>query len=198
MTTSRPHPSIVLASSSPCRREILQRLGLEFSCHSPDIDETPYESETPKALVERLAVAKATAVSVRYPNALIIGSDQVSEQNGRIIGKPKDHQDAVAQLRDASGSSARLYSGIAVINTASGAVQSEIAEVEVECRDLTDEEIERYLAIDQPYNCCGSLKVESLGITLLKNIRSDDPNAITGMPVILLADMLRREGVALP
>ena len=191
-------PEIILASSSPYRREILERLGLSFRSVSPEIDESAIAGESPKQLVERLAIAKAQAIAGNLANALVIGSDQVSEQAGEILGKPKDHADAISQLRAASGSVACLYSGIAVINSDSGVIQSGVAEVEVECRDLSDDEIERYLAADKPYNCCGSLKVEGRGISLLKSIRSDDPNAITGMPVILMLQMLRLEGVVIP
>lgn len=195
-------PTIILASSSPFRRQVLQRLGLRFSCQSPDIDESALAHELPKQLVQRLAIAKAKTIADGHRNALgitlVIGADQVAAQAGRILGKPANHDDAVAQLRAASGGMARLYSGIAVINTATGDVQSAVAEVEVAYRQLSDAQIERYLAADQPYNCCGSLKVESLGITLLKHIRSDDPNAIIGMPVILLAEILRNQGIVLP
>ncbi len=185
---------LILASSSVYRREILQRIGLNFTVHAPEIDESLAARETPVQAVERLAAAKARTVGASYGKGLIIGSDQLSEQDGRIIGKPRDHEDAVAQLRAASGSTAILHSGIAVFNATSGHMQSDVVQVEVECREFSDAEIYRYLERDRPYNCCGSLKVESLGIALLKTVRSDDPNAITGLPVIRLLEMLRNEG----
>ncbi len=187
---------LILASSSVYRREILERIGLNFTVHASEIDESLVKDETPVQAVERLADKKARTVGALYDKGLIIGSDQLSEQDGRIIGKPRDHEDAVAQLRAASGSTAILHSGIAVFNAASGRMQSDVVQVEVECRELSDEEINRYLERDQPYNSCGSLKVESLGIALLKSIRSDDPNAITGLPVIRLLEMLKNEGIA--
>ncbi len=145
-----------------------------------------------------MSVTKARAVAADYSSALVIGSDQVAEQDGMIVGKPGNHANAVKQLRAASGSVATLYCGVALINAATGQVRSDVVRVEVECRELDDKEIERYLLADKPYHCCGSLKVESLGITLLKKIESDDPNAITGLPVIRLLEMLRQEGVTIP
>ena len=189
---------IILASSSVYRRQILERLGLEFSCRSPEIDETHRTAESAEAMVERLSIEKANAIAKTVSTGLVIGSDQVSEQNGEILGKPLDHDDAVKQLQRASGSEATLYSGVAVVNAASGKVQSKVVKVEVICRALNDQEIERYLAADKPYNCCGSLKVEGLGIALLERISSDDPNAISGLPVIALLGMLRDEGITLP
>ena len=189
---------IILASSSVFRREILERLGLDFEVVAPHIDETLHSGETAGHAVRRLAEEKARAVGSQYKKGLIIGSDQLSEQNGRIIGKPRDHNQAMEQLKSASGSKATLHSAVAVLNCASGSIHSQVVQVDVECRDLSDEEIQRYLEIDQPYNCCGSIKVESLGIALLKSIRSDDPNAITGLPVIKLLEMLRKEGVQVP
>ena len=191
-------PPIILASSSPYRKQILERIGLKFSCQSPDIDESALPNENAQSLVERLSQQKALAVAANYNKGLFIGSDQVSVQDGQIIGKPLNHQDAVSQLRAASGKTALLYTGIALVNAETHDLQSTVVTVEVECRELTDEEIERYLIQDKPYDCCGSLKVESLGITLLKRIRSDDPNAITGIPIIQLANFLRNQGVQIP
>ncbi len=189
---------VVLASSSIYRRQILQRLGIAFDWAPPDIDESPLVGESARQLVERLAIAKAQSVARDYPGDLIIGSDQVAEQDGKIIGKPADHADAVKQLQAASGSLATLFCGIALVNGMNGQIRSDVVTVKVECRELTDAEIERYLLADKPYNCCGSLKVESLGITLLRRIRSDDPNAITGLPVIRLLELLREAGLSLP
>ena len=189
---------LTLASSSPYRKAILERLGLDFDCVSPDIDESGLPGETARQLVERLARLKASKVAESRQSGLVIGSDQVCEQNGEIIGKPADHAHAVRQLKAASGQISTLFTGVALINAATGRIQSDVATVEVRCRELSDNEIERYLIADQPYNCCGSLKVESLGISLLSGIKSDDPNTITGLPVIRLLDMLRKEGINVP
>ncbi len=190
--------TLILASSSPYRRAVLERLGLGFHWRSPDIDESPLPGEAPDDLVRRLSEAKATAVAGKYSEGLVIGSDQVAVLGGRIIGKPADHDDALSQLRAASGAVTVLHCGIAVLNAATGRMQSAVEHVEVECRELADDEIERYLAMDAPYDCCGSLKVEGMGISLLRRVRSDDPNAITGLPVIRLLGMLRKEGFSLP
>ena len=190
--------TLILASSSPYRRTVLERLGLGFHWRSPDIDESPLPGEAPDDLVRRLSEAKATAVAGKYSEGLVIGSDQVAVLGGRIIGKPADHDDAVGQLRAASGAVTVLHCGIAVPNAATGRMQSAVEHVEVECRELADDEIERYLAMDAPYDCCGSLKVEGMGISLLRRVRSDDPNAVTGLPVIRLLGMLRKEGFSLP
>jgi len=145
-----------------------------------------------------LAVDKARAVADTLEHGLVIGCDQVCELNNCILGKPKDHAHAVEQLTNASGRKAILYNGLAVTNAGTGETRSDIVTVRVAYRELGSEEIERYLIADQPYNCCGSLKVESLGISLLSSIESDDPNAITGMPVIALLTILRQFGATLP
>jgi len=192
------HLPIILASSSPYRREILQRLGLTFTAESPEIDESICAGESAANLVQRLSLEKARTIARNHPGRLIIGSDQVSEQDDEIIGKPRDHADAVRQLQRASGKTSYLYSGVALINSATGKEYSEVAVVKVRCRPLDKGQIERYLRADQPYNCCGSIKVESLGISLLASVESDDPNAITGMPVTRLVAMLAAEGITLP
>ena len=190
--------SLILASSSPYRRAILVRLGLALQCRSPDIDESRLSGETAGQLVRRLAETKAATVAREMSEGLVIGADQVAALGDRIIGKPLNHDDAVAQLRAASGRRTMLYCGVTLINAASGRCQSAVETVEVECRELSDQEIEKYLQVDRPYDCCGSLKVEGLGISLLSRIRSDDPNAITGLPVIRLLEMLRSEGFEVP
>lgn len=195
MTRGQP---LILASSSPYRRAVLKRLGLGFHWRSPDIDESSLPGEAPDDLVRRLSEAKAAAVAGKYSEGLVIGSDQVAVLSGRIIGKPADHDDALGQLRAASGAVTVLHCGIAVLNAATGRMQSAVEHVEVECRELADDDIEHYLATDAPYDCCGSLKVEGMGISLLRRVRSDDPNAITGLPVIRLLGMLREEGFSLP
>ncbi|MFL6648756.1 MAG: Maf family nucleotide pyrophosphatase [Sulfurifustaceae bacterium] len=187
--------SLILASSSPFRRELLTRLRLPFEAATPAVDETPQTGESPVALVERLAVAKARAVAVRFPNALIIGSDQVAVYDGSIVGKPRDHADAVKQLRAASGRKVILYTGLALLNSATGRVQSEVVPFGIQFRALSDEQIENYLRKEQPYNCAGSVKSEGLGIALLERFEGDDPNALIGLPLIRLIRMLENEGV---
>ncbi len=192
------HPPIVLASSSPYRRAILERLGLEFFHCAPNIDESYRRAEPPDDLVRRLSIAKASAVAGLYPRSLVIGADQLAVLDGQIMGKPANHMEAIYQLRSASGSCMTLHCGIAVLNTATEQVQSGVEHVDVEYRTLTTSEIYRYLAVDQPYDCCGSLKAEGLGISLLHRIRSNDPHAITGLPALRLLSMLRNEGIAIP
>lgn len=189
--------SIILASSSPYRRELLARLGLPFTVQSPDVDESPRPGETPQALVERLAIAKAQAVAAQAGNALVIGSDQVAVQAGGIVGKPGDHATAVRQLRAASGSRVTLYTGLALVNAATGAVHSEVVPFATVFRPLSEVQIENYLRKEQPYNCAGSLKSEGLGIALLERFEGDDPSALIGLPLIRLVRMLEREGVSI-
>jgi septum formation protein len=188
---------IILASSSPYRRELLARLGLEFSTISPDIDESALPDETPRALAHRLAVAKAEAVAADLENALVIGSDQVADHDGVVVGKPISHKHAVEQLKSASGRLIVLYTGLALLNTVSGRVQSTVEPFEVAFRNLDSDTIERYLAYEKPYDCCGSLRAEGAGISLLKSLRGDDPNALIGLPLIKLCEMLGNEGVIL-
>ncbi len=191
-----PRP-IILASSSPWRRQILERVNLSFVCHSPDIDESALLGESAPVLVARLSLAKATAVAEHYPDGLIIGSDQVAEHEGEIIGKPGGHEAAVRQLQRMSGSVITLYSGVVLYDAAGGDFQSAVEPFAVEFRELDDDLIERYLKAEQPYQCCGSLKAEGPGIALLKNLKGDDPNALIGLPLIRLIDMLKNLGVEL-
>lgn len=186
---------LVLASSSPYRRELLARLALPFEVVVPDIDETPRPGETPMALVERLAVAKARAVIPRAPSALIIGSDQVAVYDGAVVGKPHTHENAVRQLRAAAGKTVMLYTGLALIHAGSGRVQSEVIPFAVTFRPLTEAQIESYLRKEQPYGCAGSVRSEGLGIALLERFAGDDPNALIGLPLIRLVRMLENEGV---
>ncbi len=188
-------PQLILASSSPFRKILLEKLGLKFKCHSPDIDESPIDDETPQALVQRLATQKAEAVAEEYPNALIIGSDQVAVLDNQIIGKPRDHQHAVEQLWAASGREMNLYTGLTLLNTTTGNIQECVDPYRIEFRELNLNQIETYLEKDQPYNCSGSLKSESLGIALLKSLSGDDPNTIIGLPLIRLIDMLGNEKI---
>ena len=186
---------IILASSSPYRRELLQRLMLPFEVEIPEIDETPRPGEGPEALVERLAVEKARAVAQRRAAGLVIGSDQVAVHDGCIVGKPKDHEHAVAQLRQASGRRIMLYTGLALVNAGSGRVQSEVVPFGVVFRNLSEAQIERYLDKERPYGCAGSVKSEGLGIALLERFEGEDPNTLIGLPLIRLIRMLENEGV---
>jgi septum formation protein len=186
---------LILASSSPYRRELLARLQLPFEVIAPKVDETPHPGETAEALVERLAVGKARAVAEKHPDTLVIGSDQVAVHNSAIIGKPKDHDDAVSQLRAASGQTITLYTGLAVINGISGRLQSEVVPFRVTFRALTTSQIDRYLRKEQPYACAGSVKSEGLGIALLERFEGEDPNTLIGLPLIRLIRMMEREGI---
>jgi 7-methyl-GTP pyrophosphatase len=187
--------SIVLASSSAFRHALFARLRLPFESVAPEIDETPNPGEAPRELVRRLAVAKARAVATLRPATLIIGSDQVAVYDGTITGKPHDHADAVAQLRAASGNTVTLYTGLALLNAATGSLQTEVVPFDIRFRTLTDAQIENYLRKEEPYDCAGSVKSEGLGIALLERFEGDDPNALIGLPLIRLVRMLEHEGV---
>jgi len=187
---------LVLASTSPFRRAVLEKLGVPFDVVSPEVDETPLPGETPEALVERLAIAKAQAVADQREAGLVIGSDQVAVIDGEILGKPGSHERAVAQLRRASGKRVTFLTGLALVNAGSGRVQSEVAPFHVHFRDLTESLIENYLKREQPYNCAGSFKSEALGIVLFERLEGDDPNTLIGLPLIRLVRMLEAEGVS--
>ncbi len=189
-------PKIVLASSSPYRKKLLQRLCLAFDVIAPEVDESAKPGEAPTDLVERLAVTKAHAVAAHAGNALIIGADQVAvDASGTSIGKPKSHEQAVEQLRQASANWTTLHTGLALLNSQSGHIQSDTVAVRVLFRELSDREIENYLRAEQPYDCTGSVKVEGLGIALLSRVETDDPSVIIGLPLIRLVDMLKNEGI---
>lgn len=192
--TSRP---LVLGSTSPYRRELLQRLHLPFEVATPDVDETPLPGETPRLLAERLALAKARAVARNFPHAVVIGSDQVADLNGLPLGKPGNHERAVAQLRQMRGQTVVFQTAVAVVCLESGFEQSSLAAVRVTFRNLTDGEIENYLRAEQPYDCAGSAKSEGLGIALLESIDNDDPTALVGLPLIRTCKMIQAAGVAL-
>lgn len=188
--------NLILASSSPYRRELLMRLMIPFDVVVPDVDETPFPDETPQALVERLAILKAQTVASTHTNALVIGSDQVAVQNGKIVGKPLTHERAVEQLKSASGSTVMLYTGLALVNSLSGLVQSEVVPYGVTFRALTELQIENYLRKEQPYHCAGSVKSEGLGVALLEHFDGEDPATVIGLPLIRLIRMLENEGLA--
>lgn len=188
-------PSLILASSSRYRRELLQRLRLPFESISPDLDESPLPGEAPADLARRLALAKAQAVASIHPDAVVIGSDQVADLDGQAIGKPGTHERATAQLRQMSGRRVVFQTAVAVVRRDTGYQRCELAAVAVEFRALADEQIERYLRLEQPYDCAGSAKCETLGIALLAAIHSDDPTALVGLPLIRTSMMLREAGI---
>ena len=186
---------IVLGSSSPYRRALLQKLGLEFQCASPDIDETPHPGEAPEDLVVRLAREKAAAIAQHHPRALIIASDQVALLEGEILGKPGGHEKATRQLRNCSGKVVTFLTSLALLNSASQTMQLEVVPYSVHFRQLSETQIEHYLCAEQPYNCAGSFKSEGLGIALFEKLEGDDPNTLIGLPLIRLVKMFEQEGV---
>ncbi len=190
-----PAQRLILGSTSRYRRELMERLRLPFEIVAPEVDESPLPGEAPAPLARRLALAKALAVSRLHPDAVVIGSDQVCELDGDAIGKPGNHERATAQLQRLRGRSALFHTAVAVVCAASGFQAEELATVNVHFRPLTDDEIERYLRLDEPYDCAGSGRCEALGITLLDAIDSDDPTALVGLPLIRTARMLRAAGV---
>ena len=199
MSPSLPTPprTVVLGSTSRYRRELLERLRLPFEVAAPEVDETPLPGEAPAALATRLALAKAHAVAARFPEAVVIGSDQVADLHGQPLGKPGSHERATEQLRQMRGQTVVFQTALAVVCLASGFEQADLAPVRVRFRALDDAEIEHYLRAEQPYDCAGSAKSEGLGIALLEAIDSDDPTALVGLPLIRTARMLRAAGVRL-
>ena len=189
---------IILASSSPYRKMLLERLPLDFMVLSPSIDETPHPDELPAGLVARLAKEKARAVSAQHPDALVIGSDQMAVFQNRIIGKPGSVQKAVEQLQQFSGQCVRFLTAVAVNCTETGFFSSSTISTEVCFRVLDDSEIKRYVAVDNPVDCAGGFKSEAGGSTLLTHMKSDDPAAIIGLPLICLSAMLREAGFPVP
>ena len=201
IATASPAPlarPLVLGSTSRYRGELLSRLGLPFTVDAPQVDETPRPGETPRALAWRLAEAKAREVARRHPTAIVIGADQVADLDGEPLGKPGTHERARAQLQRMRGHSVIFQTALSVVCTATDFAQTELAAVEVRFRALTDDEIERYLRAEQPYDCAGSAKSEGLGITLLDAIHNDDPTALVGLPLIRTARLLRAAGLTLP
>jgi len=188
---------LILASTSRYRRELLARLHLPFDVQPPEVDETAQSGETPRELAERLALEKAQAVAARFPEAVVIGSDQVADLAGEALGKPGDHARATAQLRRMRGQTLVFQTAVAVVCQATGFVQRDLAPVRVVFRELSDAAIEQYLQAEQPYDCAGSAKSECLGIALLSAIDSDDPTALVGLPLIRTCRMLRSAGVEL-
>ena len=188
-------PPLILASTSRYRRELLERLRIPFQALSPETDETPLPGEAPAALAERLALAKARALATRFPDAVVIGADQVADVDGVAVGKPGDHARAVEQLRMMSGRTIVFQTALAVVREATGFAEVRRVPVSVRFRSLADAEIEFYLRTEQPYDCAGSAKCETLGIALLDAIESDDPTALIGLPLIQTSALLRAAGL---
>jgi septum formation protein len=187
---------IILASSSPFRRALLGRLALPFTAESPDLDETRQPGESPEAMVQRLSEAKAALIAARWPDAVVIGSDQAATLDGRILGKPGGHAHAVAQLADCSGREVTFYTGLCILKD--DRRYTHLDRTRVRFRELGDAEIERYLRLEEPYQSAGSFKVEGLGISLFEAVHSEDPTALIGLPLIGLCRLLRQAGIAIP
>lgn len=190
-----PVPSLVLASTSPYRRQLLERLGLPFTTAAPEVDERPRPGESPQVLVLRLAEAKARAVASTHPNALVIGSDQVACIDEDILGKPGDRARAIAQLERASGQIVVFQTGLCLLNTASGRARTLVEPFRVHFRHLDRQQIEGYVDREQPFDCAGSFKSEGLGIALFERLEGDDPNTLIGLPLIRLVSLLESEGM---
>ena len=186
---------LVLASTSSYRSELLARLRIPFLTAAPDVDETPLPDESAKQTSWRLSRAKAQAVAAHHPDALIIGSDQVALLGNQQLGKPLTHENAVQQLRAMRGQTVNFYTALTLLNAQTGDIQTEVAINRVNYRKLTDAQIENYLRVEQPYHCAGSAKSEGLGIALISSMEGDDPNALVGLPLILLVNMLLGQGV---
>jgi septum formation protein len=199
MRSLLPLPRLILASSSQYRKELLSRLRIPFDVIVPDINETPWQDETPQATAMRLAQEKAAAVAAQYPNALIIGSDQVATLNGEQIGKPGSYENALLQLQKMRGCRVIFHTALCLWNgdnrLQNPEIQLENIQTFVTFRHLSDAELSVYLKIEQPYDCAGSAKNEGLGITLMEKIESNDPTALTGLPLIALTTMLRHTGL---
>jgi septum formation protein len=197
MSNTSPAPKLILGSTSVYRRELLSRLRIAFDVCAPKVDENPLPNETPHALALRLALAKARAVAALHPDAVVIGSDQVADLHGQPLGKPGNHERAVAQLTQMSGQTVIFQTAVAVVRNDIGFEKVELAQIQVQFRPLTPHDIEQYLRAEQPYDCAGSAKSEGLGIALLDRIDNDDPTALIGLPMIRTARMIREAGIAL-
>ncbi len=196
---TQPALRLILASSSRYRQELLARLHLPFEAHAPEIDETPRPNEAPDLTARRLAREKAQAIAKHHPGALVIGSDQVATLDGLQIGKPGSHERALEQLQRMRGRSVVFHTALCLLDARAEArlpLQEEEVRTLVHFRDLPDAELEAYLHIEQPYDVAGSAKNEALGIALLEKLESDDPTALTGLPLIALCSMLRRAGIS--
>ncbi|MEK0363648.1 MULTISPECIES: Maf family protein [unclassified Pseudomonas] len=189
---------LLLASSSPYRRELLSRLRLTFDCSAPQINETARPGELPEHLVRRLASEKARALAATYPDHLIIGSDQVAVLGQRILGKPHTFERAKQQLRACSGKGVSFLTGLALLDSRSGAIQVDCTPFTVHFRELNDQQIERYLQAEQPFDCAGSFKAEGLGVSLFQATEGPDATSLIGLPLIRLVDMLNNAGIEVP
>ena len=189
--------TLILGSTSRYRKELLARLRIPFETAAPDVDETPHINESPKNLALRLALAKARAVALKNPEAVVIGSDQVADLDGTPLGKPGNHHNAILQLQRMRGKTVVFQTALSVVCIATGYERTDLAEVKVKFRDLSDAEIETYLRAEEPYDCAGSAKSEGLGIALLDAIDNDDPTALIGLPLIRTCQLLREAGVKL-
>ncbi|HEC04711.1 MAG TPA: septum formation inhibitor Maf [Thiothrix sp.] len=189
---------LILGSTSPFRKELMQKLHIPFLTDSPDIDETRLEGETPEDMVKRLSVGKAKKVAENHPHSLIIGSDQCAVLEGEVMGKPGNHENAVAQLEKSSGKRVTFYTGLCLLDSETNKYQLDCIPFYVDFRTLSADEINHYLYIDKPYNCAGSFKSEGLGITLFNKMQGDDPSSLIGLPLIRLCEMLRKHEVKLP
>jgi septum formation protein len=187
--------TLILASSSIYRRELLQRLQIPFNTVSPHVDETILDGEKPQDTALRLSQEKARKIGSEYPHALIIGCDQVATLNGEQLGKPLNHKNATKQLRAMRGKEVVFHSALCLLNAETGNMQAEVVPYLVKFRKLTDDQIENYLTKEQPYHCAGSAKSEGLGVALIERMTGDDPNALIGLPLIRLITMLQIEGV---
>ena len=187
--------TLILASSSEFRRQLLQKLLIPFNSISPKIDETAFDGEKPHQTALRLAQEKAQKIGAEYPHALVIGCDQVATLDGEQLGKPLNHQNATKQLQMMRGREVTFHSALCLYNAATGNMQAEVVPYLVRFRQLTDEQIENYLSKEQPYQCAGSAKSEGLGIVLMERMIGEDPNALIGLPLIKLITMLQNEGV---
>ncbi|MGB2740950.1 MAG: nucleoside triphosphate pyrophosphatase [Cognaticolwellia sp.] len=186
---------LVLGSTSPFRKEILTKLNIPFDCAKPNVDETAFENESPIELVQRLAIEKAKAVAAEFPDALIIGSDQVAMCDGEILGKPHNFENAVKQLTKFSNKTVAFYTGLCVYDSALDYTTALIEPFLVHFNELSLSDIENYLHAEQPYNCAGSFKSEGLGICLFKKLEGDDPNTLIGLPLIKLVELLKQHGL---
>ena len=189
--------SLILGSTSRYRRELLQRLQLPFEVVAPEVEETPLRGEPPALMAQRLALAKARAVAIAFPKAVVIGSDQVADLNGLPLGKPGSHERAVKQLQQMRGQVVIFQTAVSVVCLESGFSETRLASVKVTFRNLPDTEIENYLLAEQPYDCAGSAKSEGLGIALLASIESDDPTALVGLPLINTCELISAAGIEL-
>lgn len=183
--------TIVLGSTSPFRKILLEKLNIPFKCAKPNIDETPLAQETPQQLVERLALEKSQAIK-GFPNALIIGSDQVAVCEGEILGKPHNYENAVKQLTKFSGKAITFYTGLCVLDSATGDTHSLVEPFIVHFNTLSQSDITQYIKAEEPYNCAGSFKSEGLGICLFKMLEGDDPNSLIGLPLIKLVSLFKK------